>query len=623
MAGYGENNFIWYYRASSRKSILTVTFLSTAFLLAGCGASEAEPAATPVISVVPATVSAVATVVANAVSSILPTPPTATYWIECAKENGTCTLPIVGTTRVRYGEDGKYAYRDVANTIACSSGAFGGDPAPNVVKSCAYASATLTAPIPVVNGKPTAARDRLGINVASLAFFSGEQTFANQAAILEWRDPNNGWSYVAADRLRDGTPASIEPGHGVLAFLAPPASAWRGQAPETRCTWAGTGSVGISGASLTGTGSRSITFRWPRTTTPVQTVSVTINASDAADPVRAIDCREPGETGTFAAQFLNYLKPFGVLRFLDWSAANNGPANVTWAARARNGVNAVSGSDGTALEYQIDLANAVNASPWFTIPWNADADYHRRMAQLVHDSVPAGKPVYVEVSNEVWNYQFSQARQAEKEGLERKLSDNGFGANLARYAQKITEVMPIWAEVFKDRPRDLVRVAATQGENPWVGQQILEWNNSAVVPYIDAVAIAPYFHVDPIRMTGSHASNMALVAAEAKKQIAVSAMAYKAMVSRYGKRLIAYEGGQHQIDVDNQARLEAINRDPAMQAIYRQYLTDWNALTGDLFALYSATGPISRFGAWGLREYAGQPISETPKLRGVMDYTNQ
>lgn len=116
---------------------------------------------------------------------------------------------------------------------------------------------------------------------------------------------------------------------------------------------------------------------------------------------------------------------------------------------------------------------------------------------------------------------------------------------------------------------------------------------------------------------------MALVAAEAKKQIAVSAMAYKVMTMRYGKRLIAYEGGQHQIDPDNQARLEAINRDPAMQAIYKQYLNDWNSLTGDLFTLYSATGPISRYGAWGLREYAGQPISETPKLRGVMDYANQ
>jgi len=162
-----------------------------------------------------------------------------------------------------------------------------------------------------------------------------------------------------------------------------------------------------------------------------------------------------------------------------------------------------------------------------------------------------------------------------------------------------------------------VRVAATQAGNVSVGNEIMVWNNGAVVPYIDAVAIAPYFQVDPATLTGDQSAKMALVAAEAKRQIAVQSAAYKVMTARYGKRLIAYEGGQHQVD-ENVMRTEAINRDPQMEAIYRQYLADWQALTGDLFTLYAATGPISKFGAWGLREYAGQPIAETPKLRGVV-----
>jgi hypothetical protein len=55
-----------------------------------------------------------------------------------------------------------------------------------------------------------------------------------------------------------------------------------------------------------------------------------------------------------------------------------------------------------------------------------------------------------------------------------------------------------------------------------------------------------------------------------------------------------------------------------MEGIYRRYLDGWRAAGGDTFVLYSATGSISRHGAWGLREYAGQPLSETPKLRGVV-----
>jgi hypothetical protein len=34
--------------------------------------------------------------------------------------------------------------------------------------------------------------------------------------------------------------------------------------------------------------------------------------------------------------------------------------------------------------------------------------------------------------------------------------------------------------------------------------------------------------------------------------------------------------------------------------------------------VYASAGPISQYGAWGLREYPGQPMSETPKLRAVL-----
>ncbi|SNT03297.1 hypothetical protein SAMN06295912_1331, partial [Sphingomonas laterariae] len=36
--------------------------------------------------------------------------------------------------------------------------------------------------------------------------------------------------------------------------------------------------------------------------------------------------------------------------------------------------------------------------------------------------------------------------------------------------------------------------------------------------------------------------------------------------------------------------------------------------------LYNNTGPVSQWGAWGLREYAGQPIAETPKLKAANEY---
>jgi hypothetical protein len=464
------------------------------------------------------------------------------------------------------------------------------------------------------------ARAKLGINVAPVVFWSGEATFANQAMAVEWRDAAAGWSYAPADRLRDGIPTAIEPGHPLTAFLTAPAAAYRGEEAPTRCTWGGTGRIGITGARrIDKQDARSITFAWPKATTE-GTVRLDLLATSATDPVRDLDCRlttDPAEA-IFAPQLLDYLRPFGVVRFLDWSTANGNPASVTWATRGVPRGISVGGSDGVALEYQIALANAAQASPYFTIPLNADADYHRRMAQMAHDRTPAGRQVYVELSNEVWNYTFPQTRQLEAEGIAAKLSDNGFMAAQYRYAQRVIDVMAIWSQVYADRPGDLVRVVAAQSGNPWVGEIILDWNKGAILDSIDAIAIAPYFFADVSTLTDDHEANMRLLAEAADREIAGPVATYAGYARKNGKRLIAYEGGQHQIDPGNVARREKMQRDPRMQGIYRRYLDGWRAAGGDTFVLYSATGSISRHGSWGLREYAGQPIAETPKLRGVV-----
>ncbi|MBJ6123384.1 hypothetical protein [Sphingomonas mollis] len=475
-------------------------------------------------------------------------------------------------------------------------------------------------------GAPSA-RDRLGINVVGVSYYGGEPTFANQLFGLRWLVPSAGWGGISYDRLRaDGFPKVVDgsaAAPGVVSILNPPAEAKTTATAVTRCTWQGTGSVGVGGYPKDQrSGDHLLEFRWVQAINDDNRVWFEISKSDASDPIRAVDCRLTTESTNayFSPSLLAHLKPFGLLRFLDMSAANSNPGSVTWSARSLPGDLVQRGTDGMAIENMLALANANGSSPWFTVPWNADADYHRRMAQLVHDTLPAGRPVYVEISNEVWNYSFGQAGQAEREGLDRKLSDNRFQANIYRYAQKITEVMPIWTEVFKDRPGDLVRVAATQADNAWVGANIFEWNNGAAVSQVDAIAIAPYFKIDTGQLTGDNDANMTALAAEAKRQVAVKSAEYKALANKWGKRLVAYEGGQHQIDPDNQARLTTMNRDPRMQYIYKQYLTDWNALTGDVFTLYNATGPISRYGAWGLREYSGQPLSATPKLRGVLEF---
>ncbi|MFC1434032.1 trehalase family glycosidase [Streptacidiphilus sp. N1-3] len=57
----------------------------------------------------------------------------------CAAENGSC--PVSGTREVAYGLNGAFRFQSVTGSTACTSGAFGTDPLPNVAKNC-YAAPT-------------------------------------------------------------------------------------------------------------------------------------------------------------------------------------------------------------------------------------------------------------------------------------------------------------------------------------------------------------------------------------------------------------------------------------------------------------------------------------------------
>ncbi|MBI3368099.1 MAG: hypothetical protein HY021_06535 [Burkholderiales bacterium] len=77
-------------------------------------------------------------------------------WTLCANEGDTCTLP--GAARVRYGTNGRYAYRDAAQAVRCTNDVFG-DPVPDVAKQCEYTLAAAGAkppPIQAASGLPWA-----------------------------------------------------------------------------------------------------------------------------------------------------------------------------------------------------------------------------------------------------------------------------------------------------------------------------------------------------------------------------------------------------------------------------------------------------------------------------------
>lgn len=155
--------------------------------------------------------------------------------------------------------------------------------------------------------------------------------------------------------------------------------------------------------------------------------------------VKLMRPKTPGSTVSYPAnqyftdQFLNALAPFSTIRFMDWTSTN-GCGDSLWSDRTLmhhatqqppklpNRTYAWQGR-GSAWESVILICNAVNKDAFICVPHKATQDYITKLAQLfkygsdgvnpytspqsnpVYPPLNANLKLYVEYSNEVWNYQ--------------------------------------------------------------------------------------------------------------------------------------------------------------------------------------------------------------------------
>lgn len=356
-----------------------------------------------------------------------------------------------------------------------------------------------------------------------------------------------------------------------------------------------------------------------------------IKASDPADPVRNVHVWMPGFADgktTFHPLFLERLKPFGVLRFMDWQHTNNNPLRH-WSDRPKLSDARYSGKAGAPIELLIDLANTLDVDAWFCIPHEADDEFVREFARLAKTRLNPKRRAFVEYSNEVWNGQFGQAKYAAEQGQKLGLGKTPFEAQLRFYSKRSVEIFRIWEAEF-DRER-LVRVMASQSANPWVSEQVLTWQNA--YQHCDALAIAPYFG----HSFGNPDSAAATIAAGVDKLLDAleqevdtknrdTLVKQQELATRFKLPLITYEGGQHLAGFrggENNDELTklliAANRHPRMEAIYRKHLQNWYAISGSTFVVFSNVGRPSKWGSWGMLEYQDQPAAEAPKYRAILD----
>jgi hypothetical protein len=357
------------------------------------------------------------------------------------------------------------------------------------------------------------------------------------------------------------------------------------------------------------------------------------------------------QTEVFNPAFLDRVRKFKTFRFMDWQQTN-GSEQMDWDQRAKLTDATYTMGKGVPLEVMLNLANRMAIDPWFNMPHKASDAYINNFAKMVRSGLNADRKVYVEYSNEVWNWQFPQAHYALESGKKRWSQEGDVFAQW--YGMRTAQMSDIWKQVFGTQRDRVVSVMSTQTawrglENPaldcplWVA----EGNKPCYQHGINALAIAGYFGgnlgqgdsqatVEAWSREGEAGFRKAIDQLKNGKLIpttgfddtlagnADSFRYYQNVAQQRGMPLMAYEGGQHLVSSNNEKLTEffiALNRRPEMTDLYTQLLETWRQAGGTLFMNFSDIGTASKWGSWGALEYVGQ--GRSPKYDALMQFIDR
>lgn len=326
------------------------------------------------------------------------------------------------------------------------------------------------------------------------------------------------------------------------------------------------------------------------------------------------------ETQPFYSEFLNKIEPFKSLRFMDWGATNASP-HVQWQNRAKISQRTYAGDNGVPYEKMIQLANIAQKDIWICVPHAADDNFITKMAQLFRDSLNPNLNVYLEYSNEVWNWMFLQAQYNDQN----KPSNLTYGE---AYSEKAKHVFQIWHQVFDYRKNKVKRVLGLQGGYNGLNELILsqikqdEW---------DYASPTFYYGLDHGN-TGNPVLNASSTALDVLQNSQNAFLDFAPAIHQdyrnahlFGKPVINYEGGQHFTNFTQPSYLQAMYDAqvlPQMYDLYKLVLDSihlWGSKMAMAFTLSGAKESI--YGSWGHLEDIDQDITAqpAPKYQALLD----
>ena len=422
-------------------------------------------------------------------------------------------------------------------------------------------------------------------------------------------------------------------------------------------TYEGKGTLALANSTIISQSDGQIVFdfKGSASATTSDSLLLYLKAIDSSDPIHDIhivradqvDLYDAGQI--FNPAFLQEVGTWGAVRFMDWGGTN-GSQVVHWSDRATPddaSYSAANGGAGVPIEVMVALANQTHTDMWYNIPAHADDDYVRNATQYIKDHLDPSLKLYLEYSNEVWNWGFEQTHYSQNQANllwgndanhdgQYTGSEAVNGGQLIYYGYRSAQVAAIAKDVYgAQADTRLADVLSSQtsytGRESYVFDGVARANAGSVARLFDSWAITGYFGNDlsmaARKPTGSTVLGWAQSGAAGldaafkelefggsvvKNSVAQQAKlyAYWANVAgKYGLSLDAYEAGAHLVSQPYGADQKLIEdffsrliNDPRMAALYTRNTKAFADAGGDLFNPYVQTGPSSRNGYWGIRD---------------------
>lgn len=391
------------------------------------------------------------------------------------------------------------------------------------------------------------------------------------------------------------------------------------------------------------------------------TFALSIKQTNPANHLRNLRVYLPGKdenSPLFNPDFLAALDGVDCIRLMDLAHTNHNPL-VNWADRPKMTDARWSSSKGIPIEAMIELVNLTNADAWYCIPHAASDNFITQAAAMWRDGLEAGRKIYLEYSNEIWNGMFAQHQYAVAQAESTPDLPDGFEGAACWNGRRAKQMFGLWQIAFgANFSSRVVRCLGSQVANSWVVEQSLKQDNCYEMT--DMIAVAPYFNPytpygNPIETQGlailakspeTVLDDFLLAIAGADRNVLVSHNADIRNLKIPGTQTPLYNGGFTCYEVGNHLVAEQNNfweqasqlnkpnlineldilftaamRLPRMRTVYRAYIDMIMAAigTGGFFNQFVLIGRYTKYGYWGAKEHLYQADADAPKYLALKD----